>query len=100
MCQEHMMERLRDPDFCLPKLEFDGIKIHIDPDRCTNPEDCLLCMRACSPKVFALLQGVPACEHSEARSPQVWCNMPELCTVCNRCVEACPHHAIHIHVGD
>ena len=100
MHNDSIMSHFRDPDFRPPEPKCDSINITIDPQRCTNPSDCLLCMKACSPKLFAQVPAKKATKNLKERPSMIWCSDPELCTLCNRCIDVCPQKAIKIETSD
>lgn len=96
MHEGHFYERLQHPDFKRPEVTFGGLRILIDETRCINPDLCRQCMRSCSPKVFAIAPRLEASLTTEARPAIIWVSNPDLCTLCRRCVDACPGSAIRI----
>jgi len=96
MHEGHFYERLQHPDFKKPEVTFGGLRILIDETRCINPDLCRQCMRSCSPKVFAIAPRLEASLTTEARPAIIWVSNPDRCTLCRRCVDACPGRAIRI----
>ncbi len=71
-----------------------------DLERCTNPAECLKCLRVCSPHVLAFCPTPHPTHYVQevAPPPQVLQFLPEMCNLCNLCVEVCPEKAISIKV--
>ena len=67
------------------------VKIEIDYSKCTQPEDCRRCLNVCEPAVFNLVFL-----DKDYYNPKIWRVIPvfpQLCTLCNLCVENCPNNA-------
>jgi len=75
--------------------------IIFDLERCTDPAECLKCVKACSPHVLAFVRTPNPSHYVQemAPPPQVIQYLPELCTLCNLCVEVCPEKAVSIKVN-
>lgn len=70
-----------------------------DTGRCTSPGECLKCLKACGPHVLALMQPGNRTTPDRMYPARIICFMPEMCSLCNRCVEVCPKQAVSIKVN-
>ena len=72
-------------------------KIRIDYSKCTQPEECRICLKVCPPAVFNL-----SFTDKDYHQPEHWKVVPVfpfLClnsTKCELCVVNCPKQAISI----
>jgi ferredoxin len=69
-----------------------------DHERCTNPEECLKCVKVCSPHVLAFFPTPTRPTGETIPPPRVLLFLPEMCNLCNLCVEVCPEKALSIKV--
>lgn len=76
------------------------IKINIDENKCTDPQECRECLKICPPGVYIL-----TFRDKDYHNPKDWIIypvFPRLCLKnknsgnCNICIEKCPNNAIII----
>jgi NAD-dependent dihydropyrimidine dehydrogenase PreA subunit len=71
-------------------------KIKVDYSKCTNPEDCKICLGLCQPAVLIL-----TFTDKDYHNPKNWIIVPifpGLCIGCNLCVDQCPEQAISVKI--
>jgi ferredoxin len=72
------------------------IKISIDYSKCISPEKCRICLNLCQPAIFNL-----TFIDKDYHNPKKWKIIPvfpQLCTICNFCINKCPEKAISIKI--
>jgi formate hydrogenlyase subunit 6/NADH:ubiquinone oxidoreductase subunit I len=70
--------------------------LSFDTDKCTHPEECLLCVKACPRKCIGYMQAETP---PPGQAPTVWKLVSAFmvtCDLCTLCVESCPKGAIRI----
>jgi ferredoxin len=76
------------------------VEISFRQERCEHPEQCLLCIQACPYRIIGYKQAaMPAPGKAPAKYILV-AVFRILCTLCNRCVRACPREAIELDVPE
>ena len=71
-------------------------KIKVNYTKCTNPEECKICLKLCQPAVLIL-----TFTDTDYYNPKNWKLVPAfpgLCIGCNLCVEQCPQQAITVKI--
>ena len=72
-------------------------KIKIDYSKCTQPEDCRICLQVCPPGVFNLIFTDK--DYHQPKDWKIIAVFPVLCMnspKCTLCIDNCPKQAISI----
>ncbi len=70
---------------------------HVHVSACTDPLDCLACLKACPAQVFVVAPQKGRTTGVRAADWRVHAVLESRCTGCNACVEACPQGVIEVH---
>lgn len=75
------------------------VKIKINYEKCTNPEECLKCLDTCPTGVF--IKAPISKPKSPSTKPRAYKIVPiynKLCNACRLCVNICPSEAIIVKI--
>ena len=74
--------------------------ITVNDDKCGDPLGCRLCLLACPTRVLGLGTNVGPKKYKETDPSHFIVRgvRYQLCTVCGKCEEVCPHGAIEVSI--